>query len=176
MTLGGLVIEPSSVKGRVVSSTENVEAKNRLVGIRIAMLTLRLRDNWIRLFGDHETALIALAVIVVGSERLTRSTLQHGLESLALPLPPEDLAPCNVSSIAIATGLNRETTRRKIDQLARSGLIVRERSVIRLAPGFTQQDAAAETVQAQLNELKRTINDLLRIDAVSLEANTHPNG
>lgn len=86
------------------------EAKNRLVGIRLAMLTLRMRDNWIRLFGDHQTALIALAIIVIMSERLLRSQLDPELESLVVPMPSEDLAKCNLSSIAAATGLNRETT------------------------------------------------------------------
>jgi predicted transcriptional regulator len=132
------------------------------------MLTLRLRDNWIRLFGDHETALIALAVVVITSERLTRTELDADRESLAIPLDPDDLARCNISSVASATGLNRETTRRKIDQLVRNGLIMREDGSFRLTPGFTQQSLASEIVKTQLDELRRAVNDLLRIDAIDL--------
>ena len=132
------------------------------------MLTLRMRDNWIRLFGDHETAVIAVAIIVITSERLTRTKLDAHLESLAIPLPHEDLAMCNISSIASATGLNRETTRRRIEELVSSGLVVRQGGAVRLAPGFTQQNLASEIVRTQLDELRRAANDLLRIDAIEL--------
>lgn len=92
-----------------------------MIGIRLAMLTLRMRDNWIKLFGDHQTALIALAVVVIMSERLMRSELDPELETLTVPMPTANLAKCNLNSIAAATGLNRETTRRKVDQLVRRG-------------------------------------------------------
>lgn len=143
------------------------DAKSRLVGIRIAMLTLRLRNNWGQMFGDTDTAAIVLAVVAIASERLMRAELGE-LETLALPLPTDALAHCNISSIAAATGLNRETTRRKVDQLIKKGLLVREDSSIRLAPGFTQQKAALSLVTAQLDELRRAVNDLLRIGALTV--------
>ena len=152
----------------MATSNKKVEAKSRLVGIRLAMLTLRLRDNWIQLFGDHQTALIALAIVVISSERLTRAGLDADQQSLAIPLRHDDLALCNISSVASATGLNRETTRRKIDELVRSGLLVRVGGSIRLTPGFTQQRLAADVVKTQLDELRRAVNDLLRIDALQL--------
>ena len=161
-------IDPGSNRARLATSVSKAEAKSRLIGIRLAMLTLRLRDNWIRLFGDHEVALIALAIVVITSERLTRAELDAQLQSLAVPLPPDGLAMCNLSSIASATGLNRETTRRKVDQLIRSGLVVRDGSAVRLTPGFTQQSLASEVVKTQLDELRRAVNDLLRIDAIDL--------
>jgi hypothetical protein len=134
------------------------------------MLTLRLRDNWIRLFGDHDTALIALAIVVITSERLTRAELDAQLQTLTAPLDPDALAMCNLSSIASATGLNRETTRRKIDELVRSGLVVRRGQFIRLTPGFAQQNLASEVVKTQLDELRRAVNDLLRQGAMDVEA------
>jgi hypothetical protein len=157
-----------SRKARLTTSSEQIEAKSRLIGIRLAMLTLRFRDNWIGLFGDHETALIALAIIVIASERLTRSPLDDERESLAVPMRAEDLARCNISSIAAATGMNRETTRRKVDQLVKSGLVVREGGVVRLKSGFTQQSAVAKVVKLQLNEVRRAVNDLLRMEAIEL--------
>jgi hypothetical protein len=153
---------------KVVSVSDKAEARSRLLGIRLAMLTLRMRDNWIKLFGDHQTALIALAIVVIMSERLMRSELDPELETLSVPMPTADLAKCNLSSIAAATGLNRETTRRKVDQLVRRGLVIREAGVIRLKPGFTQQKLAGEVVKTQLDELRRALNDLLRIEALEL--------
>lgn len=153
---------------RLVTDTQAADAKSRLVGIRIAMLTLRLRNNWGQMFGDTDTAAIVLAVVAIASERLMRSGLSSELESLALPLPKGVLAHCNISSIAAATGLNRETTRRKVDQLIHKGLLVKEDSSIRLAPGFTQQQAAMSLVMAQLDELRRAVNDLLRMGALTV--------
>lgn len=151
-----------------VVTTSQAEVKNRLIGIRLAMLTLRMRDNWIKLFGDHQTALIALAIVVIMSERLMRSELDPELETLAVPMPTADLAKCNLSSIAAATGLNRETIRRKVDQLVRRGLVVREKGAIQLRPGFTQQKLAHDVVKIQLDELRRAFNDLLRLKALEM--------
>jgi hypothetical protein len=151
-----------------VVSTSQAEQKSRLIGIRLAMLTLRMRDNWIKLFGDHQTTLIALAIVVIMSERLLRSEVDPELKTLAVPMPTRDLAKCNISSIAAATGLNRETTRRKVDQLVRMGLVVRDKGAIQLRPGFTQQKLARDVVRTQLDELRRTLNDLLRIEALEL--------
>jgi hypothetical protein len=154
---------------KVATAPGTTEAKSRLIGIRLAMLTLRMRDNWIKLFGDHDTAAIALAIVVIMSERLMRSELEPELESLAAPMPTAELAKCNVSSIAAATGLNRETTRRKVDQLVRMGLVVKENGAIQLKPGFTQQELAGVVVKTQLEELRKAVNDVLRMGALELQ-------
>lgn len=154
---------------RLSTPSNKAAAKNRLVGIRLALLTLRLRENWQLLFGDREATLIGLAVIATVSERLLRTELDPDLESLEKPMPLDRLSTCNISSIAVATGLNRETARRRVDQLVQSGLLVKDRGSVRLAPGFTQQKLAREVVQAQLDELRRSVNELIRQGAISLE-------
>lgn len=156
---------------QLVTDAENATSKSRLVGIRLAALSLRLRENWARLFGDADTAAIALAIVVIISERLMRVELDAELESLSVPMPTEALARCNISSIAAATGFNRETTRRKVDQLVKAGMVIKERSIIRLAPGFTQQEIAIEVVKAQLDEVRRAANDLLRLGVISVAEN-----
>ena len=147
---------------RLITHAANSDSKSRLVGIRLATLTLRLRGSWSRLFGDADTAAIALAIVAIVSERLLREQLDPKLQSLRVPLPNDSLGTCNISSIASATGLNRETARRKINQLVRDGMVVRDGAVIRLAPGFTQQQAVIDMIKIQLRELRRTANDLLR--------------
>lgn len=142
---------------------ENSTAKSRLVGIRLAALTLRLMENWRRIFPDYDSALIAIAIVVIMAERLMRADLEPDLESLELPMPTERLAKCNISSIAAATGFNRETTRRKVDALVRAGIVVREGRSIMLAPGFTQQDFVISQVQMQLEQFRRTRDDLERM-------------
>ena len=153
---------------RITTPAEKAAAKNRLVGIRLAVLTLRLRENWRRLFGEQDSMLIALAIVAIVSERLLRTELDPEFESLDRAMPLTELSTCNINSIAIATGLNRETARRKINALVESGMLVKYGGAISLAPGFTQQALAQEVVQAQLDEIRRAVNDLIRVGAVDV--------
>lgn len=145
----------------LLTDGEQAALNSRVVGIRMTLLTLRLADNWARLFGDPEAARIALAIIATVSERLTRMELEGDLRTLARPMPASQLTRCNVSAIAEATGLNRETARRKIQQLVQQGLIVRDGNSITLAPGFTQSETVSKMVAEQLDELRRTANAFL---------------
>jgi hypothetical protein len=153
---------------QLVTDTQTAEAKSRIIGIQLALLTLRLRNNWTKWLGDPDTAAIVLAVVAIKSERLVRSELDTDLETLAMPMPPVALASCNISSIAAATGLNRETTRRKVENLVKTGMLINEEGSISLAPGFTQRDTAMTMVKTQLDEVRRTANDLLRVGALAI--------
>src|ERR1700745_4126093 len=108
---------------RLSTPSENVTAKSRLVGIRLAVLTLRMQETWRHLFGDDDAALIALATVATNSDRMLRARLDPDLESLENALSFDDLSPCNVNSIVAATGLNRETARRKVARLVEEGLL-----------------------------------------------------
>ena len=155
---------------RLATPAEKAASKSRLVGIRLAVLTLRMRENWQRLFGDQDSTLIALAIVAIVSERLLRTELEAELESLEKPMPLDELSLCNINSIAIATGLNRETARRKVNLLVESGMLVRRGGAVSLAPGFTQQALAGEIVQGQLDEIRRAVNDLIRMGAIDVDA------
>src|ERR1051325_5192402 len=98
----------------LVVDDRKAEALSRLVSIRLTMLTLRCMENWRAGIDDCEKALILVAVMAISGERFTRGEqLDPELKSLRNPIPPELQTPCNVSSIGAATGLNRETARRK---------------------------------------------------------------
>jgi len=114
------------------------------------------------LFGDADTAAIALAIASINAEQLLREKLPAELENLSVPLPDKLYRRCNINSIAVACGLNRETARRKILKLEQSGLLVRDGSEIRLSPGFTQRKEVREMVRLQLDELRKTADALLR--------------
>jgi hypothetical protein len=120
---------------RLVTDDVAANARSRLVGIRLATLTLRLRSSWTELFGSPDAAAIALAVVAVSSERMLRETLDPDLGSLNVQMPSNSLGICNISSIAKATGFNRETARRKVDELVARGILAKHGSNITLAPG-----------------------------------------
>ena len=153
---------------RLVTKNEVAEAKSRLIGIRLATLTLRLRGSWTELFGSPDTAAIALAVVAISSERMLREALDPELGSLSVQMPSDAFGICNISSIAKATGFNRETARRKVDEMVQHGLLVREGSSITLAPGFSQQPAAIEMVRMQLDAIRMATNELIREGVITL--------
>lgn len=142
---------------------EATQANSRLTAIRLALLTSRAMENWRAGVGDNESAMILLAVVAITGERLTRTDLPRDLCSVATPLPPGYAAGCNISSIAAATGLNRETTRRKVSALIERGYLCRRPEGEICFPIDRQQDPATlEFVRRQVEAVARFANDALR--------------
>lgn len=137
-------------------------ANSRVTAIRLAALTLRLMENWRRRVDDLESLMVLLAVVAITSERLTRSGLPSELRNLERPLPTEQLARCSISSIAAATGLNRETARRKVNDLIGVGILERRNREICFATGHHQDPFIGELIRAQLDTVTRVVNDLHR--------------
>lgn len=135
----------------------------RITGIRAALLMTRSLEIWRRGRHDPQNVLIILAVISITSEKFMRADLEARYHALGEYLPIERLQGCNVASIAAATGMNRETVRRRVRQLLETGSLVRTDSGdIALSPGKVGQDSAADLVRRQLEALAKFANDSLR--------------
>ena len=159
----------------LVVNPAEMDRKSRIVALRLVLLTLRCMENWKHDVDDYDRAMILVAVAAITAERLLRGGHSQSHAALNEPLPPELMARCNVSSIASATGLNRETTRRKVDSLIEKGLLVRlANGTITFAPGIVQEQSTQELVRRQLEDIVRTGNDLLR-DGVLAFSNAEPN-
>src|SRR5687767_2633330 len=138
-------------------------AMSRLTAIRLALLTSRAMENWRAGVGDNESAMILLAVVAITGERLTRAELPEALRSVSTALPPGYAAGCNISSIASATGLNRETTRRKVSSLIERGYLSRTEQGDIGFPAARQQDPETlEFLNRQLEAVARFANDSIR--------------
>ena len=138
-------------------------AMSRLTAIRLALLTSRAMENWREGVGDNESAMILLAVVAITGERLTRAELPEALRNVAVPLPPGYAAGCNISSIASATGLNRETTRRKVSSLIERAFLARSPDGEICFPTARQQDPETlEFLMRQLEAVVRFANDSIR--------------
>jgi len=138
-------------------------ANSRLTAIRSAILLTRSMEVWRRGRMDPETVLIILAVIAITSEKFTRAGLDEDRRALDVYLPLEQLQACNVASIAAATGLNRETTRRRVEALIKKGSLIRtEAGDIALPPDKVQDRSALELVRKQLDAVLRFANESLR--------------
>ena len=126
-------------------------------------MLMRSMELWRRERHDPENVLIILSVISITSEKLMRAQLDPKFHDLSTYLPLEQLQGCNVASIAAATGLNRETVRRRVRDLMESGSLIRtEAGEIALPPEKVNEDSALELVRRQLEAVTRFANDSLR--------------
>jgi hypothetical protein len=162
--LGGGSLLDLSVQRQVT------EARSRLAHLSLLNLNLRLMENWrslqITAWGavlDYESTMIVMAIIVISAEKLLRTELEPELETLARPLPQDRLSRVNFSSIAAATAINRETVRRKVSDLLAAGIVVRDDDGVRLAAGRIQFAVLKGIIDAQLDALTRTANQLSRL-------------
>ena len=145
-----------------INETE-AEANSRLTGIRAAIFLTRSLEIWRRDRLDAVSVHIVLAVIAITSEKFVRKELQQEHRRLEAYLPLEDLQSCNVASIAAATGINRETVRRRVQGLIKSGSLIKtEAGDIALTPDRVQDPSAAGIVRRQLEALVRFANESIR--------------
>lgn len=149
---------------------EVTEAKSRLAHLSLLTLNLRLMENWrtlqMKAWGtvlDYESTMIVMATIVISAEKLLRADLDAEFETLTQPLPQERLSRVNFSSIAAATAINRETVRRKIGDLAKAGIVVRDDDGVRVAPARVDFAVLREIIDTQLDAVTRTANQLTRL-------------
>ena len=150
-----------------IQAQHRAGGESRLAGIQMAMLTLRCMEHYREVAGDHHSALVLLAVVAISSERLTRSGLSEEHRSLDAPFPQEQLGICNISSIAVATGFNRETTRRYVNRLVERDILQRgPESTIQFTSGYLQSGQIAELLQLQLDTLGRSATEFLRMGAM----------
>ncbi|HEX8585853.1 MAG TPA: hypothetical protein VF680_15770 [Allosphingosinicella sp.] len=147
----------------VVLDDAEADANSRVVLIRLSMLTLRCMENWRNDVRDYDQAMILVAIVAISAERLTRAALDAEGKNLEIPIAPDELAPCNISSIAAATGLNRETARRKVNELVEAGYLVKsDAGVVNFAPGRLRNAETLKMIRKQLEALTRTVSDLVR--------------
>lgn len=147
---------------------DRASMKSRLVAIRTAQLTLRLMENWRGRVKEYDSVMILLAVVVITAEKLTREDLAPKLKDLSGALPDEKLGHCNVNSIAAATGLNRETVRRKVQKLVEEAYLVRSGGGLRYNPLLENEPKRVEMVWMQLETVRKATNELLCDGALSL--------
>ena len=105
---------------------------------------------------DYEAILIYWSVIVASVGRYLRNDDQTKLiESGGAPLPPEEHHSISARAIAEATGLPRETVRRKIAALVADGYLAQDSRGVRTLPGLLDQRGNSAYVSLASREVKR---------------------
>ena len=105
---------------------------------------------------DYEAILIYWSVVVASVGRYLRNDDQTKLIEIdGGPLPEEAHHPVSARAIAEATGLPRETVRRKIAALVAGGYLAQDSRGVRTLPGLLDQRGNAEVFAAAAREIKR---------------------
>ena len=144
------------------------EENGRLAGIAIASFTMRAMEKWRMNLSDYDCVMIMIAVIAITSEPLLKTGLDPEYRTLKKPIDPKLVRKANISSIAHATGLNRETTRRKVNSLIEDGLLMRlEDGSVGFRAGLVQEDRIRDQVRGQLGEIAAIANQLQKIGVLT---------
>ena len=108
---------------------ERAEAQLRPIAINSANGVLRLMEDFRRAYGnDLDTGMSVLAVAATSMAPHSHFGPDADYADQRTPVPDEALAPCNIASIVEATGLPRETARRKVHRLIKEGILRRLRN------------------------------------------------
>lgn len=136
---------------------ERAAAQLRKIGLQLAISGLRIVEEYRRVYGeDNDRVMIILAVVASTLERAMRSDEAGEFSDLRQVLPEELIGPCNVASIAIATGLPRETARRKVNALIAENILKRDRrGVITFVSGIGQNPVIYRMLRRQAGEIAR---------------------
>ncbi len=167
----GAKSSPGAFKPMALSVDDQAAgAKSRLVHISLLNLNLRFMENWrsaqVHSGGaslDHESLMILMAVIVISSERVLRTDLDPELQTFTRQLPASKVGKVNFSSIAAATAINRETVRRRVNNLEKAGWLRRDKDGIRTVQGVMPYEVLLKIIGAQLDALTRTVNQLAKL-------------
>ena len=153
---------------KIIVDEETRIPQSRVTFVRLVSLQLRLIELWREAAGGHQEALVQMAVGAINGDRVTRGPPEASFRSLGNAMPKRLMTKCNLSSIASATGLNRETVRRVVNRLCVNGPLVRSPDgSINFVDGWSQGPETQQLGDAQLDEFSRTANLLLRQGALS---------
>ena len=150
-----------------------VQAANGLVFLEGMLRIMRAAGDT---YGhDYEAILIYWSVVVASVGRLLRNDDQLRLiETDGQPLPAEEHHPISARAIAEATGLPRETVRRKIALLVADGHLAQDSRGVRTKPGLMTQRDNAQFMVVATREVKRMAYAMEHMLQVSERANPKP--
>ena len=148
---------------KLVIDERRRSGQSRVSANKLISMQLRLLEQWRETAGGLQEAMVLMAIVVITGDKLIRSAPDPGLRNIANPVPLSLLGTCNLSSIAAATGINRETVRRIVNRLIAEGRLIRSaEGSINFSVGWVQRGQAHRLTNFQLDEFCRTANSLLR--------------
>lgn len=138
-------------------------ANSRLLAVLSGNFLHRIeRDRCKICFGDLDLARIAEATGLIAIEAgMRNAAFRERYRSLQSIVGIDGQRAVNAASIAAATGIPRETVRRKLKRLATLGYVVKKDRGYVLAPGMLQEPDRQAAFARAFDQLALFMNDLL---------------
>jgi DNA-binding transcriptional ArsR family regulator len=119
-------------------------------------------------FGDMDQAIVAGMVAIGGIEHMMRvPAFRESFGDYRKVVGVEGQRGVNAHSIAEATGIPRETVRRKLKELVALGIVMeKERGRYIMTPGFVQRPENDAALQQVLGHFLQLMNDAVKLGIV----------
>lgn len=139
------------------------DAKLRLSGFLLANQFLATAATLRRAFGlGHEDVLIVLTVALGNVQRMLRTPDMEGLAASTALVEQERIIPVSRRAVARATGLPRETVRRRTNGLVLSGVLLEWEGGLRTARRLVLSPQIRDSIHEMLQIAAATSRALLR--------------
>ena len=148
---------------------------SRLAATVLAQLRLRFDENWravidqtlgVQLNSIHRD--IILAVMAISGARLLASPEDGSGKDFANPFPGSSVSRCNVSSIAAATAIKRETVRRYVLRLKSLGIIDEESTLgLQISLAFGGREEVRALARQQVDAFAKAAAQLRSLGIVT---------
>lgn len=160
--IGRIMTPPSKPRIRVMPRAG--ASRSRLFAAAFLQFYQRITLLQVKLFdGDGDLVIITGAIALATIEgKLRDRNFKDRYGDMAVIIGMDGQRGCNVLSIAAATGLPRETVRRKVARLVEMGIVLR-RGVgdYILVPGVAQSPPFAQMIADLFNDTVRFVNECL---------------
>jgi hypothetical protein len=151
----------------VKMDAEAIDENSRLALVILNAFTMRQMELWrdaaaavIGRVPHAEDVMIVGAIQSIGGEKLLRQMGELSARDLGTELPYEQLTTCNLASIAAATGINRETVRRRSNRMVEEGLLIRTDGSFHVAESVLKLPVVREVVHKQLASMQMALHRL----------------
>lgn len=117
---------------------------------------------------DYEAAILFMTISNRNSEKvMSDPALRQQYGSYTTTIPPEHVLLINRMALARATGLPRETVRRKVARLIEKGWVVELKGGLRAQPDLNRVPAYIAALEPQAQNLRRLFTMLLSTGALN---------
>jgi hypothetical protein len=158
---------------RVRIARDKYEANSRIFAIAFVRFFQQACRAQMKLFADDiDLVVVAGSVAIANIEtRMRDKDFRREFRDVSTVVGIDRQRGCNALSVAEATGLPRETVRRKINRLVEMGILVR-RGVgdYVLRPGVIQTPPFADMFRDMSDELLRMVNECLDEEVFSVSS------
>ncbi|MEJ0040965.1 MAG: hypothetical protein WDM81_01470 [Rhizomicrobium sp.] len=117
---------------------------------------------------DYEAAVLFLTISNRNSEKVMNDPkLRYAYGSYQTTIPPEHTLLINRMALARATGLPRETVRRKVAKLIAKGWVIELEGGLRARPDLNRHRTYIASLEPQAQNLRRLFGMLLSAGALT---------